>query len=131
MPARRLDFSGCETIVPPMHELGIAESALQVALDRARTEGASRVLRMVIRVGALSGVDPEALRFAFAAILPGTPAEGADLQIDAVAALAHCPDCQKDFVPDTNHFFECPACGRLCAAVKQGRELDLVRLEMI
>ncbi len=114
-----------------MHELGIAESALQIALDRAKTEGASRVLRMVIRVGALSGVDPEALRFAFTVILPGTAADGADLQIDPVVALAHCPDCRKDFVPDTNHFFECPVCGRLCATVKQGRELDLVHLELI
>jgi len=113
-----------------MHELGIAESALQLALERARQEGASRVLRMVIRVGALSGVDPEALRFAFTAILPGTAAEGAALQIDPVPAVAHCPDCGSDFVPDTDHVFECPTCGRLSGTVKQGRELDLVRLEM-
>ena len=113
-----------------MHELGIAESALEVALAQAAAAGATRVLRLVIRVGALSGVEPEALRFAFTAILPGTPAEGADLQIDAVAAVAYCPDCRKDFAPDTGHFFECPACHRLCASVKQGRELDLVHLEM-
>ena len=114
-----------------MHELGIAESALDLALAQATAAGATRVLTLVIRVGALSGVDPEALRFAFTAILPGTPAEGAALQIDSVAAVAYCPDCQQDFAPDTNHFFECPACGRLSATVKQGRELDLVRLEMV
>ena len=114
-----------------MHELGIAESALEVALAHATAAGATRVLRMVIRVGALSGVDPEALRFAFTAILPGTPAEGATLQIDSVAAIAYCPDCQQDFVPDTSHFFECPACRRLCTTVKQGRELDLVRIEIL
>jgi hydrogenase nickel incorporation protein HypA/HybF len=114
-----------------MHELGIAESALDMALAQATAAGATRVLRLVIRVGTLSGVDPEALRFAFTAILPGTPAEGAALQIDSVTALAYCPDCQQDFVPDTNHFFECPTCGRLSATVKQGRELDLVRLEIV
>ena len=114
-----------------MHELGIAESALEVALARATAAGATRVLRMVIRVGSLSGVDPEALRFAFTAILPGTPADGATLQIDSVAAVAYCPDCQRDFVPDTSHFFECPGCGRLSSTVKQGRELDLVRIEIV
>jgi hydrogenase nickel incorporation protein HypA/HybF len=114
-----------------MHELGIAESALDVALSHATAAGATRVLRMVIRVGTLSGVDPEALRFAFTAILPGTPAEGATLQIDSVAAVAYCPACQKDFVPDSIRFLECPTCGQLCANVKQGRELDLVHLEMI
>ena len=66
------------------------------------------MLRIVIRVGALSGVDPEALRFAFTAILPGTPAEGATVQIDPVAAVAYCPDCQQDFVPDTESFLRMP-----------------------
>ena len=114
-----------------MHELGIAESALELALTQAHSAGASRVLRIVIRVGALSGVDAEALRFAFTVILPGTAAEGATLQIDPVAAIAYCPACQKDFSPDTDHFFECPTCGQLCATIKQGRELDLIRLEML
>ena len=113
-----------------MHELGVAESALELALAQARQAGATRVLRIVIRVGALSGVDPEALQFAFTAILPGTAAEGAALQIDPVAAVAYCPACQKDFSPDTDHFFECPTCGQLCATIRQGRELDLVRLEL-
>ena len=113
-----------------MHELGIAQSALELALAQARQAGAARILRIVIRVGALSGVDPEALRFGFAAVLPGTAAAEAVLQIDPVAAVAYCQDCQQDFTPDTDNFFECPHCGRLCGTLKQGRELDLVRLEM-
>ena len=114
-----------------MHELGIAESALRLALDRARAEGAARVARIVIRVGALSGVDPEALHFAFTAILPGTAAEGATVQIDPVPAVAYCPDCAQNFTLNENFFCECPKCGRPSAAIKQGRELDLVRLELI
>jgi hydrogenase nickel incorporation protein HypA/HybF len=113
-----------------MDELGIATAALQTALKQARLNHATRVQGIVIRVGALSGVDPEALRFAFEAILPGTAAEGAGLQIDPVPAVAYCPDCAKDFTTDTDHFFECPQCRRLCSTIKQGRELDLVRLEV-
>jgi hydrogenase nickel incorporation protein HypA/HybF len=114
-----------------MHELGIAESALRLALAKARDERATRVTRIEIRVGALSGVDQEALRFAFTAILPGTPAEGAELQIDPVPAVAHCPDCRQDFTVQENFFLECPKCGRANATIRQGRELDLVRLEVI
>lgn len=113
-----------------MHELGIAESALQLALDRARAEGAARVTRIEIRVGALSGVDLEALQFAFTAILPGTAAEGAALQIDPVPAVAYCAACQQDFPLEEHFFCECPKCGRPSAVIKQGRELDLVRLEI-
>jgi hydrogenase nickel incorporation protein HypA/HybF len=113
-----------------MHELGIAESALELALEQARQAGATRVLRIVVRVGALSGVDPEALQFAFSAVLPGTAAEGAAVQIDPVPAVAYCPDCGRDFQPDVHLFFECPACGRVCRTIKQGRELDLMQLEL-
>jgi hydrogenase nickel incorporation protein HypA/HybF len=113
-----------------MHELGIAESALQTALEQARRSNATRVQRIVIRVGSLSGVDPESLRFAFTAVLPGTMAEGAVVQIDPVPAVAYCPDCAKDFTTDSSHYFECPQCGHLCQTIKQGRELDLVRLEV-
>ena len=113
-----------------VHELGIAESALELALAQAQKAGAVRVDQIVLRVGALSGVDAEALRFAFTAILPGTPAEGALLQIDPVPAVAYCPDCRQDFPLAENFFMECPTCGRFNAVLKQGRELDLVRLEV-
>jgi hydrogenase nickel incorporation protein HypA/HybF len=113
-----------------MHELGIAESALRTALAEAQLAGAARVARIGVRVGAFSGVDAEALRFAFTAILPGTAAEGAALDIDPVAAVAHCPDCRLDFSPDADYLFECPKCGRVSTAIKQGRELELTRLEV-
>jgi len=114
-----------------MHELSIAESALGAALDHARQAGASQIRLLVIRVGALSGVDPEALQSAFAVILPGSPAEGAAVQIDEVPALAYCAGCKQEFEPDTQLVFECPVCGRLSTEVRRGRELDLVRLEML
>jgi hydrogenase nickel incorporation protein HypA/HybF len=113
-----------------MHELGIAAAALQQTLEQAASAGASRVARIVLRVGVFSGVDPEALRFAFAAILPGTAAEGAVVEIDPVAAVAHCAGCQRDFSPDADRLFECPVCGRIGAAITQGRELELTRLEV-
>ncbi len=113
-----------------MHELGIAQAALELVLTRAQQAGAARVERIVLRVGSLSGVDLEALRFAFTAILPGTPAADAMLQIDPVPAVAYCSHCQRDFPLEDNFFMECPHCGRPTAVLKQGRELDLVRLEV-
>jgi hydrogenase nickel incorporation protein HypA/HybF len=113
-----------------MHELGIAQAALQQTLEQARRAGATRVARIVLRVGALSGVDGEALRFAFTSILPGTAADGAALEIEPVPAVARCPDCQREFNPDADFIFTCPSCQRLCTALTQGRELELTRLEI-
>jgi hydrogenase nickel incorporation protein HypA/HybF len=113
-----------------MHELGIAESALQLALAEARKADATRVVRLVLRVGALSGVDPEALRFALESLAPGTPAAGAAVEIEPVATIAYCAHCQKEFTADHELYFECPACGQPSANIKHGRELELTRVEL-
>ena len=113
-----------------MHEVGIMESALAAVLQRAREQGAHRVHRIVLRSGSLSGVEPEALRFAFDVVTRGTAAAGAELAIDAVPALAHCPDCNVDFAAESGFIFSCPHCNRLCGELRQGRELELTRIEM-
>lgn len=113
-----------------MHELSIATAALQQALEETRRAGASRVTRMVLRVGTYSGVDVEALRFALTAIQPGTAAAGAALDIDTVAAVARCPDCAREFSPGADFLCACPDCGRISTTLLQGRELELTRLEV-
>jgi len=113
-----------------MHEVGIMTSALDAVLQQARTHGAHHVQRIVLRIGALSGVDAAALRFAFEAIVPGTPAAEAELEIQDVPALAHCGACGADFGVSSGFIFSCPRCGRLSGEVRQGRELELSRIEM-
>ena len=116
--------------MPPMHELGIATAALEQVLAQARQAGAQQVTRICLRIGALSGVDPEALQFAFEAIVPDTPAAGATIAIEHVAAVAHCPACDRDFTADFAHLCACPVCGRSSADFRQGRELELTSLEL-
>lgn len=113
-----------------MHELGIAYAALDQALQQARLAGGQHVARIGLRVGVLSGVDPDALQFAFEAILPGTPADGAVIEIDPIAAVAFCSACNQEFTTDVAHLCECPTCGRPTADFRKGRELELTRLEI-
>ncbi|HWG84499.1 MAG TPA: hydrogenase maturation nickel metallochaperone HypA, partial [Deinococcales bacterium] len=80
-----------------MHEVGIAESIVSIAEAHARHAGASRVERIAVRVGALSGVVPDALEFAFTVARQDTLAAGATLEIETVPVSARCPDCQSDF----------------------------------
>lgn len=113
-----------------MHELGIAEAALQQTLEHARGAGATRVTRIVLRVGEWSGVDADALEFALRAILPGTLAAGAGIEIERMAAAVRCPECARDFEPGPDPLFTCPSCQRPCTTVVRGRELALTRLEI-
>jgi hydrogenase nickel incorporation protein HypA/HybF len=113
-----------------MHELGIMESTMAAVLDAVRAKGAQRVHRIVLRVGALSGAEPDALRFAFEVVARGTPAEDAVLDIDLVAARALCAACGVEFEAGTGFITECPTCHRLSGDLRHGRELELTRVEM-
>jgi hydrogenase nickel incorporation protein HypA/HybF len=112
-----------------MHELSIMESALSAALDRAQQAGASRIYVIRLRIGALSGVVPEALQFAFEALAAGTLAEGAQLAIENVPARFWCATCAREFQSD-NLFADCPQCRRPSGELRAGREMELASLEI-
>jgi hydrogenase nickel incorporation protein HypA/HybF len=112
-----------------VHELSIMQSALEVALEQARQAGAARVCALHLRIGALSGVVPEALEFAFGALTPGTPAEGAELVIEPIAARFWCATCQREFAAD-EMLAECPECHQPSAELRAGRELEVASLEI-
>jgi hydrogenase nickel incorporation protein HypA/HybF len=112
-----------------MHEVGIVQTALEMALDETRRAGASRIHRLRLRIGALSGVVPEALELAFAAASPGTPAEGAEFEFEEVPVVCRCDECGKEFQP-TDIVYCCPHCDALSSSVCQGRELELSSLEV-
>ena len=108
-----------------MHELAITQSVVDTVADRA----AGRPVRSVrLRVGALTAVVPEAMRFCFDLLVEGTPAEGARLDIEQPPGEAHCRSCGTDFhVPD--HLLLC-RCGSADVLVLSGRELSIVSMEV-
>ena len=112
-----------------MHELGIMSSAVDAALAEARSRGAVRVHRVVLRIGALSGVDPDALRFAFETVTQNTPAADSELEVNVVSARIRCEACASDFSPEDRFIFSCPQCGGLSWDVREGREIELARVE--
>ena len=112
-----------------MHEVGLMTNALAIALDYATREQASHIHQMTLRVGDLSGVEPEALRFAFDVVTQGTIAEQAQLTIESCPTLCFCHDCQAEFRP-TELGYECPICQTWSTSILQGKELELASLEV-
>lgn len=108
-----------------MHEVGIMREVLAVAESTARESGCAAISVIVLRVGAFSGVVPEALEFAFEALHPEHPMmAGARLEIRWVPGAAFCQQCQQEFAV-ADPVFECPKCGRFSGQLVRGRELDL------
>lgn len=113
-----------------MHELSLMESVREQALEQARAHGASRIAALTLRIGSLAGVEPEALRLAHAVVMAGTAAAGARLLIEAVPATFWCEPCQHPFAAEQGDCL-CPRCGALSRRLLQGRELELVSLELV
>lgn len=112
-----------------MHEWSLMVSALEIALEQTRRQGASRIHSLTLRIGELSGVVPEALTFAFESAVAGTPAERAHLVVETVSVLCHCLRCGEQFHP-ADAIYQCPSCGQISADVRRGRELELTSLEV-
>ena len=112
-----------------MHEMAIAEGILDIALDYAEKNSASRIVEVGLRLGEMSGVETESLEMAFRMITSGTPAEGAKLSIVHVPLVGRCSKCGKDF-PVERYSFWCPECGDGVLVIVSGREMQVEYLEV-
>lgn len=112
-----------------MHEMSLCEGVLQVLQDTARSQGFARVTTVWLEIGELAGVEIEAMRFGFDAVMHGSLAEGAQLQIIEVPGSAWCMQCAKT-VPVAQRFDACPECGGYQLQVTGGEELRIKELEV-
>jgi hydrogenase nickel incorporation protein HypA/HybF len=112
-----------------MHEMALAESMLQIVEDAAGKNGATRVAAVRLELGALSHVEPEALRFCFDAVAKGGLASGATLEIDTTPGAAWCMPCSER-VPLARLGDPCPRCGGWQLAVVAGEEMRVKEIEI-
>lgn len=112
-----------------MHEISLMHEAVRIALTHAERNGAARVHALTMRVGPLAGVEVESLRLAFQVVTSETAADGATLQIDDAPVRCWCAGCDRMFQP-ADVVFCCPHCEQLSDDVRQGRELDLIAVEV-
>ncbi|MEA5449129.1 hydrogenase maturation nickel metallochaperone HypA [Leptolyngbya sp. CCNP1308] len=112
-----------------MHEVGLMQAALAIALDQAAAQGASKIHALEMHVGQQSGVVPAALAFAFEVVSAGTAAAGAELRLKSIPTRCYCARCRQEFQP-TDWVYECPVCHGLSTDIRQGQDLELASLEV-
>lgn len=105
------------------------QNALHMALQAAQNAGASRVHCLRMRIGALSGVVPDALQFAFEVLRQDSLAAEASLEIESVPAAGWCRACQHEFVCD-GFAPQCPSCQGFDTEWRRGRELEIASIEV-
>ena len=111
-----------------MHELGIAQSVLE-AVQAEAAKRHSNPVKVGLRIGELSAIDPDALRFSFEALTCGTELQGLELEIEFCPRRHRCLDCGAEFeVKD--FIFDCPRCGANRNECVGGEELQLAYVEL-
>jgi hydrogenase nickel incorporation protein HypA/HybF len=117
--------------------------------EEAQKRPGAHVSKVAIRVGALSGVEPEALSFGFECLVRGTDLEPLALVIEFVPRRQRCPACQLIFdFPDgriegitgsgatllagvdSGLSLSCPRCANTETILAGGEELDIASLEV-
>lgn len=112
-----------------MHESGLTEDLFAHALRHAGEANARRILSIKVVIGALSDSTPEAIRFYFDCLAPGTIAEGARLEFGAAPGQAHCSACGRDVTID-ELYSACPACGEAALTITGGNAVHLDSLDV-
>lgn len=112
-----------------MHEMSLAEGVLQLVEETARREQAWRVKLVVLEIGRMSSVQPDALRFCFDAVIRGSIADGATLEIVDVPGCGWCMKCAAT-VPMQELYGACPTCGSHQVQATGGTEMRVKEIEI-
>ncbi|HCS13786.1 MAG: hydrogenase maturation nickel metallochaperone HypA [Zetaproteobacteria bacterium CG06_land_8_20_14_3_00_59_53] len=112
-----------------MHEMSLCEGVVQLIEDQTRKQGFTKVSTVWLEIGALAGVEIEAMRFSFDAVAKDTVADGARLEIIEIAGRARCPAC-KQTVQVTARYDACPECGHYPLEILAGEEMRISELEV-
>ena len=109
---------------PVMHEVSVAYGICEIIENERAKANAFRISKVEIDVGTLSGIETEALLFAWDIVTKNTPAEEAPLVINSIKAMATCLDCGKTFETQ-DYFSPCTECGSFKTNIIQGKEMQV------
>ena len=78
----------------------------------------------------ISGVVKESLLSSYAIASDGTPLKGSSLIVEEIPVLIFCPGCQAQRPVSSIQLFCCAECGSPNSEIVQGREIEVVALEI-
>lgn len=105
-----------------MHEMGIVVSLVKMAEEYAIKNKAAKVLKVVLQLGEISGIEARYLSEFYPVVVEGTLLEGSELVIETIEASVFCTDCATTYNPMQSDL-KCPNCGGENCDVIDGRGL--------
>ncbi|MEH2448765.1 MAG: hydrogenase maturation nickel metallochaperone HypA [Nostoc sp.] len=108
-----------------MHELGITQNIVAIVTEHAK---GTKVQRVLLEIGKLSAIMPDAIRFCFDICTQGTVLEGATLEVLEIPGLGRCRQCGAEIA--LNKPFGICNCGSVQLDLITGEELKIKEIEI-
>jgi hydrogenase nickel incorporation protein HypA/HybF len=112
-----------------MHELSLCEDLMDQVMTIAKAHHAEKVVRIIVRIGPLSGVESLLLESAFSISRAGTLAEEAEFLTEVLPIRVLCNSCGVESEAVVNNLV-CGSCGGYNTRLLSGDELILARVEL-
>jgi len=116
-------------LLQQMHELGITESIIKIALEKACEAQANKIIQVNLVIGEMSGFVPDCIQFYFDSLSKETIAQGAVLHFESVPVELRCRDCSIIF-KSRDTLWSCPGCQGQSVEILKGRELYIESMEV-
>ncbi len=112
-----------------MHEFSLAADIIKIVELSVKQNNKSKVLKVELEIGELSGVEIPALDTALEALAPNTLLSEAVFEKKIVNGLARCNDCSTEFgLKDI--FTLCPECQSYNKSILKGKEFNVLSIEV-
>ncbi len=112
-----------------MHEYSVVQALLEQIEDIAEQNGASKVTKIIVKIGVMSGIEAHLLEIAFNTFKEKTICDGAEFVMNIQPLKIRCNSCNKESELEKIHYC-CQFCESTDVAVIDGEDMFLMSLEM-
>ena len=112
-----------------MHEYSIVQALLVQCEEIAEANNATKIIKVVVKIGVMSGVEPHLLEVAFNTFKESGVTKGAEFVMNVQPLSIECKSCQCVSELEKMRYC-CPNCESLDITVIDGEDMFLMSLEM-
>jgi hydrogenase nickel incorporation protein HypA/HybF len=106
-----------------MHEVSITQNLIEIINENLPDEN-SKLLKVRLEIGELSGVIPESIEFSYDILIKNTRLENSVIEIERIPVRVQCENCKNEFNVE-NLMFICPECNSGDVKILKGNELQI------
>lgn len=112
-----------------MHEYSIVSSLIEICEEHVKKNSATKVTKLVVKIGVMSGVEPHLLKEAFDGFKLKSVCEEAEFVMNIQNIVIECKECGEQSELTKREFF-CPKCESVYIDVIDGEDMFLMSLEL-